>query len=404
MNYLAFIFVLLFCLGITDFFLPQDKKLHKQIFYFTFILTYILFTIKYYYGPDITLYVSVYDNISPISDIEGVVSYNDYFEPAFLILSSLFKTIGVSFWLFTAFISSFLFFSLFKVFSLIKYKRTFALMLYVILDFNLITFELRQSIAVSFYLLMVLNIGNKRFFKAMICCLMSILMHKSSFLVSIPTIIILGERVNCKIIKQRGLILLGVLLFMVLFPIGSIITNLLYHIPLPANVEDSIRFHFTLGKSIQSVLIIYLSAFICLIFYTPKINNGLSNTVCKVALFGLFLISILYPYYFLLNRLRSYFLPFFIVFILNLLYDSDDGKSFVRKMCYFRQIVVLLIVLCMIVKIGSFRKESKSHILDTSTIFSLIDNNSNDVQKEQLNKAAMFWKTEFLKNDKAGNE
>lgn len=99
-------------------------------------------------------------------------------------------------------------------------------------------------------------------------------------------------------------------------------------------------------------------------------------------------IVFLYQYWYLLNRLRSFFLPFIIVYMQHEIAKSDIKDALPR------QIFATIFMLYAIVfnYHNNIRADyAQSHTFDTITIFDLIDNDTEPLQKHQLEEANLYW-------------
>ena len=269
--------------------------------------------------------------------------------------------------------------------SLTKY-RTLALTALVTFDYNLMFFELRQSLAVSFFIFAFLCARKNKDIPMILALILTSLLHKSGIFFSfILFIVVYSKKVK---IESYSYLIPIVLLFVIqLLPF----TKALPALNLPPNVISSIEHHLTLGKNLQFILPIYLLMFIILL--TDKKNGADDNKWIGLFVFiSVLFIAVFYKYWFLLNRLRSYFIPMLIVYIFNILADERCSK-------YLKQTFITLLFLYTVkTTLNLYVSENKSYskINRAQTIFILKDKTEDEVVKESLKRAESFWKNEYI--------
>ncbi len=402
MNILITIFVILFVLSLTDFIGLSNERLHKQIYSIAFFLAYFFFVIKYYYGADIAQYVAVYDTIeSPWVLLTKGTKIDDYFEPGYLFFCSILKYIGFSYWMMTALITTIYFYVIHKLFERIPSKKIFALLILVLFDYNLIFAAFRQCLAVSFFILMILAYIDKKYMRTIIFFILASLMHKSALYLSmlfLTAMIISNARTRIKIENKNYLILAGILIILCLFSFQSIILTLASKLSLSGSAYASLAHHLLLSKKIQVIVVIYLFSIVAIMLYSNFDNKNREQRIIRMLVFLSFvIIVVLYQQHFLLNRLRSYFLPFLIVFVFTIL-EQDVHKISKKSFKLFQQIFVIVTFLyCarLIFTLNHAQKELKSGIYESSTVFSLLTKSEEQIKKEQLKKANYFWGHEY---------
>jgi len=110
----------------------------------------------------------------------------------------------------------------------------------------------------------------------------------------------------------------------------------------------------------------------------------------------------LYQYYYILNRIRSYFIPVLILYIFNFI-QSAERTQHIPYGQLIRQFACFIMVLYMIhVPFSLLRIDKKmhSHVNDTCTIFSFAgDATKEAVQRRQMERAMLFWNEDFMKDD-----
>ena len=389
MNYLTILLVVLLLLSLVELSFTKHKVLCDQLFHIAFAFTVFWVGIKYYIGPDIFSYVPFYETIQPFKDIISG-HYKGSFEIGFAIFCSFFKSIGFSFWGMTVVITAIYFAAIYKVFKQLKAYRIFALFILMLLDANLVLYQFRECLAVSFYLLMVLFLFKKKYITSILMFIMSAAVHKSGLFMCIGTFIVYELRF-IKIDKQAYSILFMLLIVFLIIPLKDFIVPIIDQFPLQESVIDSIKHHFLLERKIQTIFVVYAIALFCTVYY-----SRFSKEEAKwhwIIFTCLLIIVILFQYYFILNRLRSYFLPLALVYISNAIATSEH-KSVLPK-----QILVVSIILFAANFYRRYNVELENSISKVNighTIFDLKHKSEEQIKQEQMKKAAKFWKYEYL--------
>ena len=398
MNYLTIIFIILFALSLTDFIYPRQEKLHKQMYAIAFGLTYFLFTIKYYYGGDIIFYSHLYDSIaSPVvllSDPSNKLLGN-YMEPGFLLFLSTLKHLGFSFWMMTAIVSTIYFYAIYLLFKKIPSKKTFALLILVVLDFNLIFATFRQCLAVSFFIFMLLAYIDKKYWKSILFLILALSMHKSTLFACAFLVIALTLK-SYKSTKHNYYFLIVLLFLFSLFSFSDTIRFILEKTNASEWIIFSVEHHLLLAQRLQSIFVLYfITIFTVAFYYRNEEDTGREKRIIQwVSFVALLMVVVLYQYWYLLTRFRSFFIPIVLVFVFRLLHEHK------AKYIWFRQGAVICIYLlfsALITRRAIEQNNLESGIYDTSTIFSRITKSEEQIKKEQLRKANIFWSKEFGK-------
>mgnify|MGYP002167964861 CR=1 FL=1 len=182
-------------------------------------------------------------------------------------------------------------------------------MILVVLDYNLIFAAFRQCLSVSFFLFMILCLQNRRYWLALPMAILAMVMHKSG--VFVVPLCLLAYCLHGGKVETWVLQVLMIALFVVaLLPLNKVATTLFGF--LPANYIESIAHHLRMGKQIQMIWGVYAMLIVCVEYYLHGHKTRM-NSVAIIALVGIVLIVVSYQYYYILNRIRSFFIPFIIV-------------------------------------------------------------------------------------------
>ena len=392
MNIFLYLYIIIFCLSLVEFIFPKYHAVNRQVFHVAFGLSFIIFAIKYYFGPDILTYVPLYDNIGTPAQVLRGETFSSYeIEMGYALFCSILKYLGASFWMMTLVVTTFYFFTLYFVLNHIKQYKTFALLILFILDSNLVIYEFRQCISVSLYLWMVMFLFDKKYIASLMMFVLASLMHKSGLFIGLGTFLIYGLR-HIKISKQAYIMLFLLLLTFLIIPLKDFLLNILEVLPLKDSVNNSIEHHLEVAKPFQWIFIIYAITILCAGYYR---NTSKEDAKWHWIIFAcLLIVVILFQYWFILNRLRSYFLPLAIVYIINTIQKSPH-KSVLPKQLLVLSILLFSANFCR----GYYNglQQSVSKVNATCTVFDLRKKSKEQIKKEQMTKAEKFWKEEYLK-------
>lgn len=391
--------------GTSDLLTEGYPKLQKSLYYFAFFITFFLFTIKYYYGADIKTYVPHYETIAPIENIINGTADNNYdIEFGYNCFCSILKYAGVSFYWMTVIVSLLYFSTIFVLFQRIQRKQSLALMILVLLDFNLIFATYRQCLSVAFFLIMIMAIDKKKYFLSFLAGTLTILFHKAGVFVILITIFyyLIHQKKVKTIVFQILFVILTISLFI---PIDSINPKLFEFINIPAAYVRSIEHHLSLGRQFQTIFIIYAMTLLCIEHYT-SIQKNKYNTIVFFTIIALFIVVVLYKYYYILTRIRSFFIPIVIVYVFNLIQRAEDLKINIPYHTLIKQSICLFLIVYFSMKSIQFNNEAnemKNKIYRSCTIFDLHKNDKYAIQKRQLEIANRWWDEDFTTDMKNAN-
>lgn len=400
MNLITIIFVIVIILGASDLLTEPFPKLQKGIFHISFFLTFFLFTIKYYYGPDIWNYVHHYENIPVLHE---VIAHPDelMFEQGWNIFCSILKHAGVSFYWMTVIVSVIYFGVVYVFLSRIKRKQSFALMILVLLDFILIFATYRQCLSVACFLLMVSCLQRKEYIIAFVLAIVSASMHKSGIFVVSLTLFYYAIR-SRQMQPYVYQLLFFALLLVALLPIVNISNAFISALPIPDSYTTSIKHHLSLGKQIQTVWAMYALTILALAHYTQYRKSRLT-TFAAVTIVALVLVVSFYQYYYLLSRLRSYFIVIVLVYVFKVIQDAEDEGIRIPYASLTKQILCVGILAYFVHFSVTFtRNANKLHnnVYKACTVFDLMgDVSKKDLQQRQLKLAYRYWKEDFMKDN-----
>ena len=282
---------------------PNAKNLSNQLYQLAILITGFLVSIKYYFGPDIVIYVPMYENIKTLQELLFQPNTSDY-EIGFLIYLSICKHwLGLSFWAMTTSIT--------------------------IIYFTTLHLLLRK---LTFFIISILAIEKKQYVPLIIFSFLSIITHKSAII--IYAISLIGLILSY--FKQDNnffAISIFFLFAFILIPLKSLLLTASQILPFDTHVLKSIQEHLIIEERFQVVFLIYLivSYSIYAYFYkSQKLKTWHIITIC-----GLIVIAIFYQYWFFINRLRSYFIPIITFYAITICCNSPNKHLFTKQLTVF---------------------------------------------------------------------
>ncbi len=372
---------------------PNAKNLSNQLYQLALLITTFLVAIKYYFGPDIAIYVPMYENIKPLKDLLFTPNTSDY-EIGFLAYISICKHwLGLNFWAMTASITVIYFSTLHLLLRRLTTFKTFALFSIIFLQTNLIFFEFRQCLAVSFFILSILSLEKKQYIPLLIFSFLSIITHKSAIIIYIISLIGLLLS-HFKQDNNFFSISIFFLFAFILIPLKSLLLTTSQLLPFSAEVLESIQKHLIIEQRFQVIFLIYLIVSYSLYIYFYK--NQKLKTWHIITICGLIVIALFYQYWFFINRLRSYFIPFIAVYTIITCTKSPNKQLFIKQLTIL-SIYCLFAVSLRNTYIGN--ANLKSGIAETSTIFQLLNDSEQNIKAKNLKKAQLFWDTEYQQDE-----
>ncbi|MGN0186200.1 MAG: EpsG family protein [Paludibacteraceae bacterium] len=368
----------------AEFIFSKNDRICRQIYNLAFFVLVFMVGIRYYYGPDIAHYVPFYNDL-PNVWLVLTRQYASGFEYGFDVFCSAVKSCGFSFWWCTLFITLIYYSAIWILFKKLTKFRTFALFALILLDYNLPLHELRQCLSVSFFIFAYLLYQKRKHLGCLVCAIICGLMHKSGFIICACTILFMlfwHTRID-----KRAYITLAILLCaMLIIPLSNIGETIFTKLTISRSINESILHHLQLGKNLQTIFPIYFLGILCLAYYSNfTANDKHSHWMMWICIA---VIVFVYQYWYLLNRLRSFFLPFIIVYMQREIAESKITDAIPR------QIFATIFMLYAIVfnYNNNIRADyAQSHTFDTVTIFDLINNDTELLQKHQLEEASLYW-------------
>lgn len=378
--------VIILCVfSFVEFLFPYQERLRIQVYRLAFFISYFIVAIKYCYGPDIALYIPLFENVeTPNFILKNGTQFKD-FEIGYVMLCSIAKYIGCSYWFFSFLITTLYFYTIAKLLKRIEKYKTFALFLIVLFDCNMLFFQFRETVAVSFFILSFLAYSDKKYFKYIILTILAIFTHKSAVFACLLTFFAFNIN-QLRATKRNYIVILICLLLFAFISIKDVILGIISYLPLDETTVKSIEFHIQVERRQQTIFFVYFFAIYCLYYY--GLSQKKDSFSVPVLIFFL-IVVLFYQNWYLLSRFRSYFMPIVIVYVIKEL-DNQINKNKLYK----QLLVVTLYAFCFFFCRGIIKsyQKSESKILKSTTIFSLTEKTEEEIKEASMQKASVFWK------------
>lgn len=386
MNLVTVITVFLLAATIAELLSYNMPRMAEQLYKLAFAVTAVGFTIKYYYGPDITTYVPFYESIEPWGSLAETIRTTSL-ETGFVVYCWLCRSAGLSFWWMTAGVSVIFFGAIYLLIGELKAKKVLALTLMVVLMPDLITAQFRQCMAVSMFVFAILAARKEHTAQAVVFCILAFTMHKASLLVILPALMYWGmQRIEVKN-SIWALLMIGLAILLVVS--DNAIVDKLMQMSANGLVSKSISYHLSFAKQIQLNFAFYMLAIVVMVQYAER-NTG-RNLMLAMTAVGLTMAVMFYQHFLLLNRLRAYFVPFAVVYIFNFVREKSESKA--PYINLVRQTAVVFLLIFMSYKTITFDRNWKNdgNVMEVCTLLNLSNSSSEEIKERQMARASSFW-------------
>ena len=400
-NYTTLIFIVAIGCCFLDLLTDRWQAMQRQLFPLVTLVLYTLCMIAYYYGPDIHSYVPYYEDICHPSQLIAHPAAAKPFEFGYAMFCSLLHEIGLSYWWMTVVIKTIYFAALWFLLHRLPKRQIFALACIVMTDMNLIMHETRQCLAVSFFIFMVLLLQHRKYLWAAVCAALTITMHKSGFLPVSLTFLGIFFYQTRQYATIYILFILG-LMALIALPVQRLSSAVVQLLPISGSYMESLSHHMGVGLQFQTIAIIYLALLVVFNLYLSYDHRLRYSWIAFMVLAGMGIIVLLYPYYFLLMRIRSYFAPFIIYYLVVLLSDSQRSQQVPYSSMIKQALMLLVIVYFSHVAISQERGARLLHspVYRASTVFELRHASSGQIRNRQMKIAIDYWKNDYMQHVK----
>ncbi|MBO7234763.1 MAG: EpsG family protein [Paludibacteraceae bacterium] len=394
MNYLTLILLVMLCFVIVEMLCGRYDKVCKQVYDLAFVTLVVMVGAKYMLGPDVANYFPHYNTLPHLDSLFSQLGYLQ-FEPGFNLYCSVLKTMGVSFWGMTLMVTLIYYAAVYLLFRRLTAHRTLALFALILLDYNLVLYEYRQCLAVAFFIFAYLLLEKRRYVAGAVCVLVCVLMHKSSVFVCMATVLFMMFW-QFELDKKAYITLALLLCSMLVLPMSSLGDVVVRSLPLNDTIKDSLSLHLAMGSKVQIVFPIYFLAIVCLAYYSNFAEKDKRwhwmMWLCVAA------IVTLYQYWFLLNRLRSFVLPFLLVYMQSEMAQSERKKDHLPAQLF--AVVFMLYAAVFTYSSNQTPSYAKSKTNRVSTVFELNKHSQVELQERQMKEAILFWEHDFVYTQK----
>lgn len=395
MNYLLLILVVLLLLGALDL-LPAPKHMHYGLWLIAFFFTAITCSIKYFYGVDVSNYFIFYTDYPTLGNIWVARGLFEDEEIGFYIFSCLCKNAGLSFYHYTVLISAIFWTAVFFLLRKIEKHRVFALLCLFVCNKDLIFEQYRQSMAVACLIFAYLAYDNRRYIIAALMLLLMVTFHRSGMaIIGIVGIALVLQ--YFRLSYKWYFALIGIMLLGMTLNTTAVVQLIYDHIDTSVNASaqaSSIAEHFVRARKLQVILPVYVAMMLALA-EREKQNGGRLGLLGAFVLIAAAIIAVLYPYYQMLGRIRSYLMPFVLIAIMQYLDREEPLQTARQRLCSFR----IPIMVCTYVVMGYMANVliTRHNIAFDTTILDVNTLTAKSVRDKKLHQAHYYWNYEFEK-------
>lgn len=381
MSLMVILILLLIPLSFFELLFEKSERSQRFLFQIAFFMAFFVVFIKYYYGTDIKIYTSLYDSIASVSLYDS-----SYFEPGFLLFLRFCKAINLSFWWVTALITFLYFSALRLIFLQIPKYRVLALLILVVFDYNLMFFELRQCMAVAFFLLAYISHNSQKKIAAFCYLILVILFHKSGIFMVVMFGITIGMK-NTKVKSYLYGIAIFCMLLLISLPIERILALVLKVFD-DGVVIRSVEHHLLVVDNFQLVYIVYVLLSVLLYLIAKKEKEASFDS--QFVFVSFVLIVLFVKHWFLLNRIRSYFLPIILMYIFS---NQQHIERKIIKQIAFSGVAIYMLLTTFLLYRNI--ESAKSKVNYPQTIFSLLKHSKSEIIEKTDKRIDKFWKDEY---------
>jgi len=323
-----FIFFLLLSGALLEI-ISNNKKFSQSTFTFFIFCFFILSFIRWETGTDWTPYYDVFKSIE--IPWETLTDYLHGFEPGFMILYNIAKSISDSYTIMLLIEAIILYFCIYYFIKAHSFYPILSLLIYYSMSFAGIFF-VRQNIAMAILLCSLKYIYEKKIIPFILIVIIAASIHRTAiiFLIAYPFFY--------KFYKLKSIILVTLLASIIGITLGKLMLTFLGELGLgiisakvnaylDAGTDDNATTFSTTGVLIRGLInrafliIVYLS-----ILNNERKNNVILNGLINLNILGIILYVILTPIAFSLGRITAYF-DILQIFIIPYLFINSSLKT-----------------------------------------------------------------------------
>lgn len=338
---MIYIFPLLACiLGIFEFDINHHYKFRKILWNFLFLYCVTIIGLRFHVGGDTISYVYDYRRILPLTNYTWDSFIGDYYQPLYLLLCVACKWVHPDFTLFQVIHSTILNIIIFSfIWKNTKYKFT-GLFFYLFLYFLYFNTEImRESLAIGMFLLGSKYLIAKRYSVYYLFVILSIGFHTSAMI-----LLILPLFMNIRF--NKNFIIIAIVYVLFIYLIRNQLDFLSNLENLSAKKVAKYASDFETGAMnknwiIYRVVKYTILPFILLIFQKVILKRNISFEpfICIYILFGIGVVF----YQIIFERFTNYFMPFYGIFLSNIVGQSYRSNSINLKI--IRNFVIASVII-----------------------------------------------------------
>ncbi|WP_426474919.1 EpsG family protein [Chryseobacterium balustinum] len=259
------------------------KNEGKYLYYLFMVLLVLVCTFRYRVGGDSLHYHDIFDSYPKFSELSSYDFQNSQYNFGWIIFNAAIKSICDSFYFFQfihAFIINTAIFYFIKKYTINKFLTIIFYLFFNFLYFNMEV--LRESLAVSFFLVSIPYLLNKKWLTYYLLCLLAYSFHSSAFILFVLPLFAIEIKVKYQI---SILILLTLLINFV--PIGDLISNYLGFLSVTQVASRNyLNKDINVGGILAQMLKIIPILFIFIIYKRKKLNHQFAIFVMPYLVLG----------------------------------------------------------------------------------------------------------------------
>ena len=330
MIYLVYTFLFLIPVFIYDF--HPEKKKNMPLFYMEALLIILLYGLRYHVGADSLVYEYKFDEMPSLSELNNVNWGEMRYQPLWYLFVALIKNLGGNFYVLcfvqTAFVTI-VFFSTIKRYTSFIYSAVVAY--FVVMSPLFCTEILREAIAVSFFLISLPALLEKKWIQYYILSIVAFLFHTGALLLLILPLLLPFLSKTWKI--KSIIISTGVIIILSIF-VGDIISNFLNLAVIGVSDESRVMVYMDIvaenqgstkgigGTSIGLKWLLSIFMYIFVIFVNQR-TNVKNDAVGNIALNMEFSLNLLlYVLGTVAQRWTNYFDLIFYISLINIIFNK----------------------------------------------------------------------------------
>lgn len=320
------VFILLLFLTIK-FEFKRKIKFSNSWYNFVLVLFILIAGLRYKVGGDTLAYFHYYQTLPGWSNTSFSDVLNGKYSFLWNILATTCKSISDNFALLQFVQSAFVNFTLFwfiKKYTKFRFTSLLVYFLFVYLYFNMEI--IRESIAISFFLLSYPFFEKKQWFKYYLLIIIAFLFHTSAVILFVFPLLSMFKFNNRNIIIITGI---SIVFIIFLFNVPELMNLLLFTETIEKKFDAYSEYALNInGKIIVFVSYVLLPIFIIKVYSKISVNKFLFRDLYMVY----FTIAIIYVIFSGFSRFVNYVTPFMIVFFATTINEMNIYKKFEIKL------------------------------------------------------------------------